>query len=296
MKVRMFAVLSAAALVVLGAVPASASTDAHGYLALGDSVAYGYSPLIAAGGPAVGPGAFVGYPDTVGTSLDLPVVNASCPGETTAGLISRIPANDFLCLPFLASGFSLHTTYSGSQLGFALNYLITHPTTSLVTIDIGANDVFKLSAICGGQNTACFASGLSGVLANIDANLRLIFGEIRNVAHYKHALVVLTYYALSYDAATAAGTELLNAPIIDAANAFGGIVASGFDAFKQPAIAAGGSSCAAGLLIVINPSPLTCDVHPTPKGRDLLAAAIVDAVAGSCPAVSAMGCLNRNQG
>ena len=292
MRVRVFALLSALALWVVAAIPASAGTDAHTYLALGDSVAFGYSPLIFAEGPGVDPSKFVGYPDTVATNLDLPLVNASCPGETTAGLISRTTANDFLCLPFLGGGFKLHTSYTGSQLDFAVKYLSTHPTTSLVTIDVGANDVFKLITICGGRNTACFANGISAVLANIDANLRFIFGEIRNVAHYHHALVVLTYYALSYDPTTAADTLALNAPISDAATAYGGIVASGFAAFEGPA--AGGSSCAAGLLIVLPRG--SCDVHPSPMGRNLLAGAVVDAITASCPAESAMGCMERNQG
>jgi hypothetical protein len=53
-------------------------------------------------------------------------------------------------------------------------------------------------------------------------------------------------------------------------------------------------SCAAGLLI-INLSDGTCDVHPTPLGRDLLAGAVINAIATSCPAESAIGCLNRSQ-
>ena len=61
-------------------------------------------------------------------------------------------------------------------------------------------------------------------------------------------------------------------------------------------MAAGGSSCAAGLLIPLPPIlGGGCDVHPTPKGRDLLAAAIVNTIAASCPAESPIGCLNRNR-
>lgn len=294
MRARIFAILVTTALFALAAVPASANPDAHSYLALGDSVAFGYSPLIAAGGPSVPPSAFVGYPDTVAATLDLPVVNASCPGETTAGLIDRTAARDYKCLFFLQLGFKLHTTYSGSQLEFALNYLSTHPTVSLVTIDAGANDVFKLETSCGGRHTDCFANGISAVLASIDANLRFILGEIRNVANYHHALVVLTYYSISYDALTAGETQLLNARIIGAATAYGGIVANGFAAFMQPALNAGGSSCAAGLLVMYPGDG--CDVHPSPAGHHLLAGAVVDAIATSCPAESVMGCMERNQG
>lgn len=295
MRVRLFSLFSAAALFLLAAIPAGATTDSHDYLALGDSVAFGYSPILVAEGKAGDPNVFVGYPDSAAKTLVMNLTNASCPGETSGGMIARTEAQDFKCLPYVAA-FPLHTAYSGSQLDFAVHYLQTHPTTRLVTIDIGANDVFKLEAACGGQATLCFANGLPAVLEGIDTNLRVIYNAIRNVAHYHHALVALTYYSLAYDETTAAGTEALDAPIIDATEAFGGIVASGFDAFKADALATPDlSSCEAGLLIVLQASPLACDVHPTPKGRDLLAGAIVAAVAASCPAHSFNGCLDRNQ-
>jgi hypothetical protein len=61
--------------------------------------------------------------------------------------------------------------------------------------------------------------------------------------------------------------------------AWGGIVASGFDAFAAASTAFGGDTCAAGLRIVLTPPPsLTCDIHPSPAGRDLLAQAIVNAL------------------
>jgi lysophospholipase L1-like esterase len=284
MRVRVFALLSAAVLFVLAALPASANEgrgeDQAGYLALGDSVAFGYSPLLVHAGLAGNPAVFVGYPDIVARSLDLHLVNASCPGETTGGFLSITNGQDYACLGYrFHFGFPLHVSYPGAQLAFAIQYLSTHHDVRLVTMDIGANDVFKLQAACGGVATACFANGLPAVLAGIDTNLRFIYNQIRNVAHYHHTLVTLTYYSLSYDANTAAGTKALNAPIIDASRAFDATVASGFNAFKDRAVDAGNSSCAAGLLIVLTPPPsLSCDVHPTPLGRDLLAKAIVRSV------------------
>jgi hypothetical protein len=44
MRVRLFALLSAVALFVIAAVPASATSEGHGYLALGDSVPFGFNP------------------------------------------------------------------------------------------------------------------------------------------------------------------------------------------------------------------------------------------------------------
>jgi lysophospholipase L1-like esterase len=166
--------------------------------------------------------------------------------------------------------------YPGAQIAFALSFLAAHPNTQLVTMDIGANDVFKLQTdICAG-NLTCINNGLLAVLQGIDVNLRIIYGEIRNVAHYQGMIVTLSYYGLTYDAAGQAGTKALNTPIIDATQANGGIVASGFDAFEARALAHDGSSCAAGLLIVLTPG--NCDVHPSPRGRNALAGAIVQAV------------------
>ncbi|HXN02048.1 MAG TPA: SGNH/GDSL hydrolase family protein [Candidatus Dormibacteraeota bacterium] len=273
MRVRLLALLSTAFLLLLGAVPAQADgqggnhQDGGTYLALGDSVAFGYSPLLVNAGLAGNPNVFVGYPEIAAKSLDMKDVNASCPGETTGGFISLTNGADYKCLGY-RHFFPLHVGYTTSQLDYAIAYLKAHHDVRLITMDIGANDVFK----AGCTTNAC----IGAVLAGIEANLRIIYGEIRNVAHYHGTLVTVTYYSLSYDAVSAAGTQSLNAPIIAATHAFGGKVASGFDAFKGPALAAGGSSCAAGLLIPLPDG--TCDVHPTPLGRDLLAEAVENAV------------------
>ena len=58
--------------------------------------------------------------------------------------------------------------------------------------------------------------------------------------------------------------------------AFGGIVADGFAAFQGPSAAFGGSPCAAGLLIRLPGG--TCNIHPSPAGHQVLAAAIADAI------------------
>ena len=284
MRVRLFALLSAAVLFVLSAAPASAGDQGDAYLALGDSVAFGFNPILVITGQAGDPNVFVGYPNVVAQTFDEQLVNASCPGETTGGFISLTNGADYKCLGYrFGLRLPLHAAYSTSQLDFALSYLSSHPNVNLVSMNIGANDVFKLRDDCGGLSTLCFANGFSTVLANINANLRFIFSELRNVAHYHGTLVTLTYYSLSYDPTTAAETQALNNQVIDATLAFGGIVASGFDAFEGPALAAGGSSCAAGLLIVVGTTPPPnqqpiCDVHPSPLGRDLLAGAIVRAV------------------
>ena len=55
------------------------------YLALGDSVPFGYFGN--AGPRYLDPDNFVGYPELVADDLRLRLLNASCPGETTASFI-----------------------------------------------------------------------------------------------------------------------------------------------------------------------------------------------------------------
>jgi lysophospholipase L1-like esterase len=268
-----------AALLAGSAVPAAAEDREHEgehgtLLGLGDSVAFGFNPLLDAA-QASHPGNFVGYPELAARRLELHVVNASCPGEATGGFLSPT-GTDNGCRPYRAA-LPLHVRYSGTQLAFAVSYLRAHHNVRLVTIDIGANDVFVLQRQCNNV-PACVNAGLPQVLATIQANLAIAFGQIRGQAHYRGTLVAVTYYALAYDPATAAGTQALNAPIAATARQFGGVIADGFAAFQGPAVAAGGTSCAAGLLIVLAPG--RCDVHPTRKGQDLLARAVARAAIG----------------
>lgn len=274
MKVRLFGVLVAAALMVLAAPPASASFSGE-YLALGDSVAFGFNPNLVPS-QASNPGVFVGYPDIVAQRLGLQLTNASCPGETSGGFISTTNGQDYRCLAYRFF-FPLHVQYPGAQLAFALQFLSTHSDVQLVTMDIGANDVFKLETDICNMDATCIQNGLPAVLTGIDLNLRFIYAELRNAAHYHGIIATLNYYSLLYDEASETATQALNFPIGDATTANGGIIASGFDAFEARAEAHANSSCAAGLLI-INLTTGVCDVHPSPLGRDALAGAIVRAV------------------
>src|SRR5262249_29438537 len=157
---------------VLAQAPTSASADPpdapghHSYLALGDSVAFGF---IAADGFAyVNPKNFVGYPDYVGDELRLHTANGACPGETSSSFISPTgPDNG--CRSFRAR-FPLHAGYTSTQLDFATSFLATHKQTRLVTISLGANDGFLLEQSCN-NDPACIQAGLPGVLATLTANM-----------------------------------------------------------------------------------------------------------------------------
>jgi hypothetical protein len=250
----------------------AASNPPQEYLALGNSVAFGFNPLL----DRSNADNFIGYPTPVAAALKENLTNASCPGETSSHFIS-LAGSDNGCGTYRLN-FPLHVAYSTTQLVFADGFLQSHPKTLVVSIDLGANDLFVLVNGCGG-NASCIQSGLPGMLATLSANLDTIYGHIRNLDGYHHKLVVLTYYSLNYSDST--GTSLIsqvNRVVANRTSAWGGIVADGFGAFAAASTAYGGDTCAAGLRIVVVSSPLTCDIHPSPAGRDLLAKAIVNAL------------------
>ena len=275
-----------AAVSLIPALPAAAAplngAAANGtYLALGDSVAFGYVPPQAVPAPDyLDASSFVGYPEDVAQALHLRVSNASCPGETTASFyIPGAQSNGCENSPGSSVGYRteypLHVQYPGTQMLYALGYLARHrQTTRLVTIDIGANDVF----LCQETTADACASPaeLQAVLKKIEANLAVIYALIRDVARYHGPLVALTYYSLDYaDPTQVAGTEALNSAIASVTEKFGGKIADGFAAFEGPSAAFGGSPCSAGLLIKV---PGGCNIHPSPEGHQLLAQAIEDVI------------------
>ena len=286
MRMRLLALLSAVLLFGLAAVPASASNLSQGlsYLALGDSVPFGFNPLV----DASDVGNFTGYPEVVAQRLHVKDVNATCPGEATGGFLA-LTGTDNVCRPY-RSAFPLHVSYSTSQIDYAMAYLRSHPRTRLVTLTLGANDFFRFQKDCAvGPTFGTCVLGLGGVFAVMQANLSTILGDIRATG-YSGLIVGVTYYSLNYsDPASVGGALALNAQMVAAAAAHGALIASGFDAWAPVAAGAGGDSCAAGLLIALGDG--TCDVHPTPLGRDLLASAVVAAVAATCPAHNAIICV-----
>src|SRR5450759_100144 len=132
---RVISILALLALVtgvaVTGVAPPAtaeaASSRPQEYLALGDSLAFGFSPLVDPASAAN----FIGYPDTVAAALNEHLTNAACPGETSSHLIS-LTGSDYGCGPWRAN-FPLHVTYSTTQLAFAEEFLKSHPKTLVVS-------------------------------------------------------------------------------------------------------------------------------------------------------------------
>lgn len=126
------------------------------YLALGDSLAYGYQPNFDFSH---------GYADyfysdlqTHGTSS---LANMGCPGETSSSFINGGCSYSVL----------RKYVYSGAQLNAAVNYLTTYSgQVSPVTLDIGANDL--LSDF--NKSTCTVSSTFQTDLQTVDTNLKQV--------------------------------------------------------------------------------------------------------------------------
>jgi GDSL-like Lipase/Acylhydrolase family len=261
------------------AVPAAAASpgnrNPNNYLAMGDSVPFGFNPLLVQ--PGVNPDVFVGYPQ-LASDLFRPrkkLFNASCPGETSTSLITGTRPDEG-CQDYRQFIGPLHVAYSGSQLEYAEGYVAAYPRTGLITMMIGANDLFLLLDTCAGD-FACVANGLPGLLDTLKTNLTTIYTDLRQ-SGFRGDFVAVTYYSLDYsDPVGTAVIEAIDGVLANVTQGtFGGTVADGFGAFKSAAAAFGGDSCAAGLLIHL--SATECDVHPSPAGAALLAKALRSAV------------------
>jgi lysophospholipase L1-like esterase len=227
------------------------------YLALGDSIPFGLDPAVL---PPETANWFVGYPRHLAELIDIPHVNAACPGETSAGFLSMERA-DYKCRPFRES-YELHVEYPGSQLEYAVGFVAKHSRLRLVTIALGSNDLYKLRDDCGGD-LGCVTAALPGVLTDVGANVSAALWSLR-AAGYAGQVVVPLYYSPSPDPFTTAAISYLNGVLRDVAQAFDADVADVFTAFQ----ARGPDACAAGLLIAVEGG---CDAHPGEAGARLIA-------------------------
>jgi lysophospholipase L1-like esterase len=139
------------------------------YLALGDSMTYGFHPNKAR--PGARASAFdTGYVDVFAARLrklspNIQVVNYGCPGE------SSVTFTRGGCVG-LADGFKLHDTFRGPQLKAALSFLRAHPgEVSPVTLTLWGGDLAPLSQ--KGKRApaaiASFASRFSSILRQLRA-------------------------------------------------------------------------------------------------------------------------------
>jgi lysophospholipase L1-like esterase len=278
-KLRAAAIgLAMAAVTPLASAGADETEKGPALLALGDSVVFGY--ITQDGFAYVNPNNFIAYPAYVGADLHLDAVNAACPGETTGSFFSGTMP-DYGCRSFRAKA-PLHVAYVGSQFEFATNFLTTHPQTQLVTVGLGANDIFLLEAACSNATNfiLCVETGLPGVLAGISSNMDIILRGLRATG-YGGVIAVINYYSPDYSDPVQTGiVSAVNATLAAVAGNNGALVADVFSAFQTAASTsfAGGKTCMAGLLNVNPQNNLLCDVHPAQSGHQLLAGVVEDAI------------------
>jgi lysophospholipase L1-like esterase len=269
------------------------------YLALGDSVAFGMNDALVPPYTNIvpTPSEFVGYPETLAAARPpfkmSRLANAACPGETSGSFLNTTspdngcnsdhviypPPESMLppiYLPPFKPNVGLHVSYTESQMAYALSQLGSKSRVNLVTLMIGANDVLLVLPeleTCTPQPT-CAQAVLGAVLEAYGNNLALILSGIRSV--YSGTLVLVTYYAPS--PALNSIAQALNSTMTAVAANFPEItIADGYRAFQLASAPFGDDPCAAGLLIKLPPNPYNtsaCDIHPSPVGRDLLAATL----------------------
>jgi lysophospholipase L1-like esterase len=224
-------VLSATGLTIAGTAPAQAATVESGtYVSLGDSLAFGYQPNLVAAGD-FNPADYVSYAeDYAAMRPHLQLANFGCPGETTATLINSSGTLQGAC-PWIQAGLPTHTPYGGySQLQAALAYIGAHPGTSLISVDIGSNDLLAILGQCG-VDAGCIASKLPAVLGNY----AYILGALKAAAPHAQ-LVVFNLYnplALTVPGSDQLLTQYVNPAISQLAAAFGASVADAFTAMNH---------------------------------------------------------------
>jgi lysophospholipase L1-like esterase len=259
------------------------------YLALGDSTTFGYRELTNAPTPdRTDAASFRGYPELVGQMLDLKVVNASCPGETTGSFIdvtaqsNGCEANsDGVAAAGYRTNYPLHESYPNSQLAYAKSFLTHHlKSTKLVTLQLGANDGF----ICQKEkpNHCTTPDEIGPVVQQIAANVAKIVKQLRKTG-YTGQFLVVNYYSPDYnDAATTLGAVAINNGLDSGAradnNTYKVRVATPFGAFKVASAETQGDPCAAGLLTILTNDTTPCGVHPSVAGQFVIASKVVEKI------------------
>lgn len=280
------------ALMVLAA-PIFAANNSR-YLALGDSVSFGYIPLPPPPQPIQ---TYVGYPEILDPLIPKQEINLSCPGQSSAGFLygtaasaTEVPGQncEFISptLPgWKAAGLPLHNSYSGTQADFAVAQLLANKRIDLVTISLGGNDLLFVQYRCGGPAdpnfVPCVQAALNdptGPLFTYATNLGTILTRIRQEAKYKGAIVLVKYFATGTDPLVKLAVGTLNQVMAQVGAQFGAKMADGYVAFQIASTPYGGDPCRAGLLARL--SPTTCDVHPSRLGQGVLAASVLAAIYG----------------
>ena len=203
------------------------------YLALGDSVTYGYQNSKAAAG--LPPSGFnTGFVDDLSERLrqvmpSLVTVNYGCPGESTDSFI----ATTAQC-PWTLSGGQLHDSHVGSQLDAAIQFLNAHKgEVKLISLTLWGIDVAKFVKSCAPGDFLCVQAGAPGLIGHIQVNLQTILIKLRAAA--PRAEIVVTGAWDSFIGAFAIGDPLfvaLNGAMAETADSSHAKFADAFSVFN----------------------------------------------------------------
>jgi lysophospholipase L1-like esterase len=244
------------------------------YLALGDSLAFGYSEAkFDELYPEENPTDYdTGYVDDFAHLLklgdrNLQVINDGCPGETTESFIHGPCAYQL--------EFPLHHPYvsgpTSSQLSDALAYLNAHPgAVNPITIDIGANDALGVIETTCKREVECVVKEAPALFAHIASNLGLILADLRGAAPNARIIVLGLYNP--FGEKLAGGNELtaeLNETMSEVASSVGARFADPLPVFNPPVALEEPTIC----LLTNMCTPLE-DIHPTTLGYAVLAGLI----------------------
>ena len=270
------ALLSAATAMALMAVlsgpsiaaPNDRSNAVHYYVSLGDSLATGFQP-----GDNEFTGGDNGYTDQLyailkGTDPKLKHVKLGCGGETSTTFI-----NGGRC------DFYTH----GTQLDEAVNFIHAHANhISLITIDIGGNDVF-LCILNGDQ------SCLDAALASMSTNLTTILSALREAAGPDVPVVGMNYHdpLLAFWFFDPAAAQLSEQMVVQVNGVFGSVYGAAGDLVADVETAFSTTDWT-----LVNGIPLNVgricewtwmctgspDLHPNTAGYGVIAQAFLDAL------------------
>jgi len=243
------------------------------YLALGDSLAFGYSAAkFKELEPEENPADYnTGYVDDFAHLLKLgnprlEVINDGCPGETTESFIKGP------CEYQLA--YRLHHPYVGgpasSQLSDALAYLQANPNTNPITLDIGANDALGVIEHTCEKKVECVIKEAPALFAHIAANLGLILGDLRGAD--PHATIIVLGLYNPFGEKLPGGNALtaqLNEVMQKVAEAVGARFADPLPVFNPPGALEEPTIC-----LLTNMCKTPEDIHPTDLGYGVLAGLI----------------------
>ncbi|HEY7333675.1 MAG TPA: SGNH/GDSL hydrolase family protein, partial [Bryobacteraceae bacterium] len=245
------------------------------YLALGDSIAYGFQEFkFEANLPP--PAYNTGYVDVFAARLrqirpELAVVNYSCPGESTDSFVNGG------CI-WTETGHPLHDAYLGTQLQAALAFLRHHPgQVSPITLTLFGNDMPLLlnpcTAVNGQIDLNCVQAAAPGFIAGLTERISNILRQLRSAAPNAE-IIVMGGWDEFLDALAFADPlyQGFNAALADAAADNRARFANPFPIFNPQGNAAKEvqTICTLTLLCIQN------DVHPSDAGYRALADLVFD--------------------